>query len=156
LRRIITSDGRSKAFVNGVNVPLSIMKGVGELLIDMHGQNEHQLLLRNNQQRDLLDAYAQSPELCDTLNTIVSQYNTINSQIDELSNNQDLKQQQQELLQPCISINNSPTPFMIERGTLTPLTKAFERPSLVIIRRKIHSESASNDCACKPAQMPVV
>jgi DNA repair protein RecN (Recombination protein N) len=53
---IITSDGRSKAFVNGVNVPLSIMKGVGELLIDMHGQNEHQLLLRNNQQRDLLDA----------------------------------------------------------------------------------------------------
>jgi DNA repair ATPase RecN len=44
------------------------------LLIDMHGQNEHQLLLRNNQQRDLLDAYAQSPELCDTLNTIVSQY----------------------------------------------------------------------------------
>jgi DNA repair ATPase RecN len=29
------------------------MKGVGELLIDMHGQNEHQLLLRNNQQRDL-------------------------------------------------------------------------------------------------------
>ncbi|CAC9435610.1 DNA repair protein RecN [uncultured Gammaproteobacteria bacterium] len=99
LRRIITSDGRSKAFVNGVNVPLSIMKGVGELLIDMHGQNEHQLLLRNNQQRDLLDAYAQSPELCDTLNTIVSQYNTINSQIDELSNNQDLKQQQQELLQ---------------------------------------------------------
>jgi DNA repair protein RecN (Recombination protein N) len=35
LRRIITSDGRSKAFVNGVNVPLSIMKGVGELLIDM-------------------------------------------------------------------------------------------------------------------------
>jgi DNA repair protein RecN (Recombination protein N) len=30
LRRIITSDGRSKAFVNGVNVPLSIMKSVGE------------------------------------------------------------------------------------------------------------------------------
>ncbi|SSC09441.1 DNA repair protein RecN [thiotrophic endosymbiont of Bathymodiolus puteoserpentis (Logatchev)] len=99
LRRIISSDGRSKAFVNGVNVPLSIMKAVGELLIDMHGQNEHQLLLRNNQQRDLLDAYTQSSELCDTLNTIVSEYNTINSQINELSNNQDLKQQQQELLQ---------------------------------------------------------
>jgi DNA repair protein RecN (Recombination protein N) len=39
------------------------MKGVGELLIDMHGQNEHQLLLRNNQQRDLLDAYAQTSAL---------------------------------------------------------------------------------------------
>jgi DNA repair protein RecN (Recombination protein N) len=39
------------------------LRWLGELLIDMHGQNEHQLLLRNNQQRDLLDAYAQSPEL---------------------------------------------------------------------------------------------
>ena len=38
LRRIISSDGRSKAFVNGVSVPLSTLKGVGELLIDMHGQ----------------------------------------------------------------------------------------------------------------------
>lgn len=46
LRRIISSDGRSKAFVNGINVPLSVLRGVGELLIDMHGQNEHQLLLR--------------------------------------------------------------------------------------------------------------
>ncbi len=99
LRRIISSDGRSKAFVNGVSVPLSIMKSIGELLIDMHGQNEHQLLLRNNQQRDLLDTYGKSLELCDALNTIVSEYNAVSNQIDELNNNQDLKQQQQEYLQ---------------------------------------------------------
>ena len=49
LRRIIGRDGRSRAFVNGVSVPLSTLKGVGELLIDMHGQNEHQLLMRPNQ-----------------------------------------------------------------------------------------------------------
>ena len=99
LRRIISSDGRSKAFVNGVNVPLSVLKNVGELLIDMHGQNEHQLLLRPDQQRELLDAYAQSSEACAQLNTIVAEYNAISNQIDELSSNQDLKQQQQTLLQ---------------------------------------------------------
>lgn len=99
LRRIINSDGRSKAFVNGASVPLSTLKGVGELLIDMHGQNEHQLLLRSNQQRELLDAYAQSSNMCDQLNRIVAQYNTINNQIDELNSSQDLKQQQQILLQ---------------------------------------------------------
>ncbi|MDC9714713.1 MAG: DNA repair protein RecN [Gammaproteobacteria bacterium] len=99
LRRIISSDGRSKAFVNGINVPLSVLRGVGELLIDMHGQNEHQLLLRADQQRNLLDTYAQSSTACDELNTIVSEHNAISQKIDELSGNQDLKQQQQELLQ---------------------------------------------------------
>ena len=99
LRRIISSDGRSKAFVNGANVPLSVLKGVGELLVDMHGQNEHQLLLRPDQQRSLLDAYAKSTEACAKLNAIVAEYKAISNQIDELSTNQDLKQQQQDLLQ---------------------------------------------------------
>ncbi len=99
LRRVISNDGRSKAFVNGASVPLSTLRGVGELLIDMHGQNEHQLLLRPDQQRALLDAYAQSDELCAQLNAIVAEYNTVSNQIDELSSNQDLKQQQKTLLQ---------------------------------------------------------
>lgn len=99
LRRIINADGRSKAFVNGVSVPLSVMKSVGEMLIDMHGQNEHQLLLRPDQQRELLDAYAQSSEACAQLNTIVAEYNAVSSQIEELSSNQDLKLQQKTLLQ---------------------------------------------------------
>ncbi|MBA5248333.1 MAG: DNA repair protein RecN [Gammaproteobacteria bacterium] len=99
LRRIVTSDGRSKSFVNGASVPLSVLRGVGELLIDMHGQNEHQLLLRSDQQRDLLDTYAQNATACGVLNTIVADYNAVNKQINELSNNQVLKQQQQELLQ---------------------------------------------------------
>jgi DNA repair protein RecN (Recombination protein N) len=99
LRRIISSDGRSKAFVNGASVPLSVLKGVGELLVDMHGQNEHQLLLRPDQQRSLLDAYAQSTEACALLNAIVAEYKAISNKIDELSTNQELKQQQQALLQ---------------------------------------------------------
>jgi DNA repair protein RecN (Recombination protein N) len=99
LRRIINADGRSKAFVNGVSVPLSVMKSVGEMLIDMHGQNEHQLLLRPDQQRELLDAYAQSSEICTQINIIVAEYNAVSSQIEELSSNQDLKLQQKTLLQ---------------------------------------------------------
>jgi DNA repair protein RecN (Recombination protein N) len=65
----------------------------------MHGQNEHQLLLRPDQQRSLLDAYAKSTEACAKLNAIVAEYKAISNQIDELSTNQDLKQQQQDLLQ---------------------------------------------------------
>ncbi len=99
LRRIISSDGRSRAFVNGINVPLSVMRSVGELLINMHAQNEHQLLLSSNQQRELLDAYAKNSKLCNTINVCVSEYNTISNQISELNSSQAFKQQQQELLQ---------------------------------------------------------
>lgn len=58
LRRILVREGRSKAFVNGRPVPLQQIKALGELLIDIHGQHEHQLLLRNHKQRQLLDTYA--------------------------------------------------------------------------------------------------
>lgn len=99
LRRIITSDGRSKAFVNGSAVSLSVLRGVGELLIDMHGQNEHQLLLRPDQQRDLLDAYSQNNALCFDINAIVSEHTAVSKQINELSGNQAIQQQQQDFLQ---------------------------------------------------------
>ncbi|MEL7187602.1 MAG: DNA repair protein RecN, partial [Pseudomonadota bacterium] len=58
LRRIIGADGRSRAFINGNAVPVSQLKALGELLIDIHGQHFHQSLGRKTVQRDLLDHYA--------------------------------------------------------------------------------------------------
>jgi DNA repair protein RecN (Recombination protein N) len=57
LRRIINADGRSRAFINGNAVPLSQLKSLGELLLDIHGQHFHQSLARRPIQRDLLDHY---------------------------------------------------------------------------------------------------
>ena len=57
LRRAINSDGRSRAFINGNAVPLSQLKNLGELLLDIHGQHFHQSLARRPIQRDLLDHY---------------------------------------------------------------------------------------------------
>ncbi len=99
LRRIVSSDGRSKAFVNGTSVALSVLRAVGELLIDMHGQNEHQLLMRPQQQCDLLDSFAQSSDACAALNAVVEEYNAISSRIEKCNNEQDLQKQQSELLQ---------------------------------------------------------
>ncbi len=65
LRRVISADGKSRSYVNGSNVPLSTLRDIGGYLIDMHGQNEHQLLLRSNQHRILLDDYAFTHELCE-------------------------------------------------------------------------------------------
>lgn len=57
LRRVINADGRSRAFVNGNAVPLSQLKSLGELLLDIHGQHFHQSLGRRSVQRDLLDHF---------------------------------------------------------------------------------------------------
>ncbi len=57
LRRVINADGRSRAFINGNAVPLSQLKLLGELLLDIHGQHFHQSLARRPIQRDLLDHF---------------------------------------------------------------------------------------------------
>ena len=57
LRRIINADGRSRAFINGNSVPLSQLKSLSELLLDIHGQHFHQSLGRRSVQRDLLDYF---------------------------------------------------------------------------------------------------
>ena len=63
LRRTLTAEGRSKAYINGSPVSVSQLKSISSLLIDIHGQHEHQSLLLANKQQELLDAFAQHPAL---------------------------------------------------------------------------------------------
>lgn len=58
LRRAISSDGRSRGFINGTAVPLSQLRELGQLLIQIHGQHAHQLLVKPEHQKALLDSYA--------------------------------------------------------------------------------------------------
>ena len=62
LRRVIDRPGRSRCFVNGHAATLAQLKEAGEHLVDIHGQHEHQSLLRGAAQRDLLDAHAGAQE----------------------------------------------------------------------------------------------
>ena len=58
LRRIITREGRSRGYINGTPCPLADLKALGELLIDIHSQHEHQSLLKTDTHRRLLDEFA--------------------------------------------------------------------------------------------------
>ena len=58
LRRTITAEGRSRAYINGSPVTLSDCADLGQLLVDIHSQHAHQSLLRRPVQRSLLDTYA--------------------------------------------------------------------------------------------------
>ncbi len=59
LRRVIGADGRSRAWLNGQSVPVTLLRTIGELLFDIHGQHEFQSLMRPAAQRELLDGFGQ-------------------------------------------------------------------------------------------------
>jgi DNA repair protein RecN (Recombination protein N) len=63
LRRIISSDGRSRGYLNDVSVPLTLLREVGSLIVDIHGQHEFQSLTRPSAQRELLDDFGKNLEL---------------------------------------------------------------------------------------------
>ncbi|MCG7198432.1 DNA repair protein RecN [Marinobacter pelagius] len=58
LRRVISKDGRSRAYINGQPCPLAHLKELGGLLMDIHSQHQHQSLLRRETHRKLLDEFA--------------------------------------------------------------------------------------------------
>jgi DNA repair protein RecN (Recombination protein N) len=63
LRRTVDLTGRSRAFVNGRPATVAQLRELGEHLLDIHGQHEHQLLLKRDAQRSLVDAFGGSEAL---------------------------------------------------------------------------------------------
>jgi DNA repair protein RecN (Recombination protein N) len=63
LRRVIYSDGKSKSYINGLQVTLQQLRTLGEMLIDIHSQHEHQSLLLKETHRRMLDDFGGQTEL---------------------------------------------------------------------------------------------
>jgi DNA repair protein RecN (Recombination protein N) len=66
-RRVLDANGRSKSFINGTSVTLSQARDLSERVIDIHGQHEHQTLLKRDSQLALLDDFANNDALLTTL-----------------------------------------------------------------------------------------
>jgi len=74
IRRSISAKGRSRGFINGQPIPLQILRELGEKLVNIHGQNTHQALLKSDQQRLLLDDFAGISPLRKELNQCYQQW----------------------------------------------------------------------------------
>ena len=85
LRRVINSDGRSRAFINGNAVPVNHLKSVGELLVDIHGQHFHQSLGRRPVQRDLLDFYGKLFEQRNELAAVFVEWQSLAVRLREIA-----------------------------------------------------------------------
>lgn len=99
LRRTVTPEGRSKAYINSRPVPASQLKALGNLLIDIHGQHEHQSLLSNTKQLNLLDAFADHSDLVTQCKQQYQHWQALQQQLNALLENQAEQQNKQALLQ---------------------------------------------------------
>ncbi|MBK7541992.1 MAG: DNA repair protein RecN [Candidatus Competibacteraceae bacterium] len=84
LRRVIARNGRSRSYINGVPQPTQAARELGELLVDIHGQHEHQSLLRREAQRQLLDDYAGNQPLATEVEKAYRQWNGLRQELRDL------------------------------------------------------------------------
>ena len=85
LRRVIGKDGRSRLYVNGQTLPLGVVRELGELLIDIHGQSEFLSLLRRDSQRGLLDGFAGTDDLLAPLAALVTEWREVTAELRRLT-----------------------------------------------------------------------
>ncbi|MBO3276712.1 DNA repair protein RecN [Pseudomonas schmalbachii] len=98
LRRVITAEGRSRAYINGTPCPLGDLKSLGELLIDIHSQHEHQSLLKSDTHRRLLDEYAGSHDLARQVQLAAQRWKQTRAELDRLSRSSDEQRARHQLL----------------------------------------------------------
>ena len=103
LRRTISRDGRSRAYINARQVPLAQLRHISEFSVDIHGQHEHQSLLRTETQRELLDIVANNKALLNTLKQTYAEWLQTQKQLDLLRQQSEQQQARQELLNYQIS-----------------------------------------------------
>ncbi len=85
LRRILDRSGKSRAFINGSSVPVQQLKTLSEWLLDIHGQHAHQSLQKASTQRALLDAFAGTTALAQSVRSAYNQWQSASDQWGEWS-----------------------------------------------------------------------
>ncbi|MCH8502516.1 MAG: DNA repair protein RecN [Aliidiomarina sp.] len=98
VRRVITSEGRSKGFINGAPVPMNLLKDLGSHLVSIHGQHDHHLLMKPEYQLQLLDQYAGHASLLNSTSTAYREWRRLVREKQRLQSQQDAQEARQQLL----------------------------------------------------------
>ena len=98
LRREVSLKGANRCFINDTPAPLSVVKEIGDVLIDFHGQHEHQALLRTDTHIDYLDEYSDSSELLRNYRWLYNALIKLRKEISELKSKKDSAVEKREIL----------------------------------------------------------
>src|SRR5271169_5555071 len=98
LRRVMDSGGRSRGFINGRSATMQQLREAGDFLLDIHGQHEHQSLLRPGTQRGLLDGYAGLLGEAEEVAALFQEWQVLHRRRAELEQNAEAVAAERELL----------------------------------------------------------
>ena len=98
LKREIRVEGKGRAFLNGQQVPGSMLKEIGRYLIDIHGQNEHQNILSLNSHRQILDRFGNNAHLAKKLNSLFKKLDSLRQQLSSIELSEEDKKRNYDLL----------------------------------------------------------
>lgn len=99
LRRVITIEGRSRGYVNGSPIPVSQLKTLGSLLINIHGQHAHHQLMKADHQLSMLDQYAGHKPLMQQTRSAYQVWRQADNELKRLRQNSEENEAQKQLLQ---------------------------------------------------------
>lgn len=126
IRRIISKEGRSKAFINAIPASLQQLKALGQYLLAIHGQNTHLQLLKEDHQRHLIDSYAGHVSLLDAVKQAYTSWRNKQHTLNEL---QAKAQQREDRLQLLSYQVKELDEFAIEDGEFEELETEHKRLS---------------------------
>lgn len=84
IRRVITPDGHSRCYLNGIPTALHVIREVGEQLFHLHGQHAQQVILKTETQRELLDIFGNHLELAQHVKTLAQNLKLTEDKIKQL------------------------------------------------------------------------
>ncbi|HEY7752030.1 MAG TPA: DNA repair protein RecN [Ignavibacteriaceae bacterium] len=97
IRREISLKGTNRCFINDTPVNLNLVKDIGNLLVDLHGQHEHQSLLRTETHINYLDEFGDYEELLEQFRIKYEELNTVSKEIQSLREREQTIKEKQEI-----------------------------------------------------------
>ena len=107
IKRMLSASGANRQFINGSPTTLSILKSVGDALVDLHGPHDHQSLLSPDKQLDLLDSFARAEEQLAEYQKHFRDLQTLTAEHAALNTAETAREQELDLLRHQITEINS-------------------------------------------------
>lgn len=107
IKRTLSSSGANRQFINGSPTTLSILKSVGDALVDLHGPHDHQSLLSPDKQLSLLDSFARAQEQLEEYKKYFGELQTLAAEHAALNTAETAREQELDLLRHQTSEINS-------------------------------------------------
>lgn len=118
IRREISLKGSNRCFINDTPVALTLIKQLGDLLVDLHGQHEHQSLLRNESHIGFLDEYSGNSKLIEEYQVFYKELNKKTSELKNLISKEESIKEKREIYAFQIKEIDSVSPSVGEDDTI--------------------------------------